>query len=274
MPPLFRFAHGRFQVAPAHHGNHRLCSTLTKIACQQGLQLGAVLREHSPRELHVLHRSGVDARIELHQRIQHGCNSVAVHARRRIDGIRQSLPGKPSVGRRGGGLAKQCIGPVIDDHSQIGIQPRLLRLRHGHLANMIVNLLRHAVGFILVVAELGCPLQFPAQRFMAVVVCIARGHNLLQRAAPFVIDQLLDRNQAVGGVDVAIRLQRAAQVARAVLKNRQAACNAVVIEQAQKQERTRPAHHLVFNLLLHRQRFNVNLNLAAISRPKIREALE
>src|ERR1035438_6340541 len=65
---------------------------------------------------------------------------------------------------------------LVQENSQVGIQPNLCRLRHGYPANMIVNLLGHAVRFVLVVAKLGRPLQIPAERFMVMEVGIAGRH--------------------------------------------------------------------------------------------------
>ena len=85
--------------------------------------------------------------------------------------------------------------------------------------------------------------------------------ELLQREALLVVDERLDRRQAVGAADDAEHLARGVQVAHAALKDRLAARDAVVEQQAQVQVRRVFAGDRVVQVLVHGEAVDDRLEL-------------
>ena len=141
------------------------------------------------------------------------------------------------------------------------VEPGRLARRRGQIGEIGKEPRRDIVGGVVVVAVLRRVKAELALRFKALEVAVEHLDELLERETLFVVDELLDRGQAVRAADDAEHLARSVQVAHTALKDRLAARDAVVEQQAQVQVRGVFARDLVVQIFMYGELFDERLEL-------------
>ena len=246
---LLRMLHGILQGAAAQDVDHGLLTSVFEIGHQQ--RLGQLpLAEEVPAEGHVLDRAGVDVGAQLRERIQHGGDAALVRAAHGVVGVGHGLISLPAVGGGGGEPAQDGVGFVVDDDHEVRVELRQGAHLPDGVADEFMEVRCQRIHLIQVVAVLLRPQQQLPLRFKALEV----GLQSLQEPLPAdhlpVIDQVLDGEEAVGGVDVAVGLQGAAQVGDAAGADALAPLQATFHEHGDVEEFAHLAADIVFQLLL------------------------
>ena len=139
---------------------------------------------------------------------------------------------------------------------------------------MLVYAAGHGVGRGFVVAVFRHGQTAAAQFVVALEVGVQRSDEFSQRNLLSAEDQFINHVQAVGGVVVAVGLQRAAEVTDAAVKDAFAPGHRIIAQHRQIQERRLATGHRVLNLLLIGQSSDVRFNNRRVGTPDLIECVQ
>ena len=265
--------HGIFEGTAIYDGNHEMTAALLEVGLQQGLNNRALAIKQRWRELDVLHAAGMILGREARERIEHGSRTTLVGTTLRIIGGVHIHASQTSVGRCCGVVAPLSVELVVaDDDEEILHADVDAALAHT-LRHKLVEVIGHRVGGVEVVAVFIARQTVAAQLFVALeigqhgIVELAQGVFLLTEY------EVADSPERVAGVDVAVGLVGATQVAHTTIEDGPSALNAIISEQRREEERHVAVHHLVAVILRLDREIEIVVKQAFVSIVEILERL-